>query len=303
MDQDQSTPQDEDRNTPLPPITQSRRWTMGAGETHLATVRCYYTDSVHYEGGGFWTVTDVWVKPDHRKRGYGAALMGAMLEVMRYDDLHLTAHPFDFEEYPALPIDDLIAWYERFGFRSSPTAPANMIRRADPRPPRKVSGPIEYVMKNPRITLRSFIEESIPSETINYDEVLRIDGMPVYPDDPHYQTVKRIADHNRRTYDKIRSSVPDDHRCDVHMMQADPLSNIVHCRVCLERPGEDSMIVKKFRAIERIKERKRSDEEYLINNGLKLCPLCSSPCVIPIDQACCQNCKDHDSQRRIRGFL
>ena len=143
MDHDQSTPQAEDQIVARPEISQSRKWTIGTRETHLGTVHAYYTESANYEGGGFWTVTNVWVKPTHRKRGYGAMLMQAMLETMRYDDLHLTACPFDYDEAPSLNIDALIAWYERFGFCSSPSSPANMIRRADPRP-RVMGGPVDF---------------------------------------------------------------------------------------------------------------------------------------------------------------
>lgn len=272
----QSPQPNDDQDLTIPCITQARRWTMGAKESHLATVRCYYNLSDHYEGGGYWRVTDVWVDPAHRGKGWATALMRAMLEVMRFDDLYLRAQPFDYETSPVLSIDQLIAWYEKFGFRSIPTAPDNMIRRADARQTiRSTGGPVNHRK----------LSDPLPANA-----PIMIDGKTIYSHHRHYQGLRSLVDHNRRMYDEIRSKMPADHVCNMATMILDRFTNVVRCGVCLDTPDQNGDMANQVRVHAGMQDRLNAIVDTMIQNDLKYCDYIGCDQLIPAHFDQCPKC-------------
>ena len=78
---------------------------------------------VRAHGQVLW-VDDLWVHTDHRRKGWGAALLTIALDDWGADDLYLAVEP-----YTDQPLDErqLTEWYGRFGF--APTPVPGVLRR------------------------------------------------------------------------------------------------------------------------------------------------------------------------------
>lgn len=93
---------------------------VNAKDETIAHVKTYRRHNVRW-------LTDVWVDPEHRRKGLASRLLREALAAHASEAVYLTVHG-----YTNQPLSDeqLTAWYARFGFQSA-GAPGVMVRPAD----------------------------------------------------------------------------------------------------------------------------------------------------------------------------
>jgi ribosomal protein S18 acetylase RimI-like enzyme len=109
--------------TPLPAINEHHYWyCVDAKNETIASVKVYERHGVRY-------MTDVWVDAPHRRKGLATRLITAALARFGHEPLYL--HVYGYYDRP-LADEQLVAFYERFGFEIVADAPGTMHRPATP---------------------------------------------------------------------------------------------------------------------------------------------------------------------------